>query len=121
MIGAFLAAGFQSNAFQTGGQPIPVTWGNTGGIEKRKYPLKKNERSSIEAAVSNAISRITDPPEPSKKIQESQVRNREFNLYAFDEALLRKHAAQLNRDIEEYRHFLMMAERDDEEALLLLL
>ena len=128
MIGAFLAAGFQNNAFLVGGAPAPVTWGQTGGLEKRKYPVKKNERPVIEQAIADAIDKVTgvvkpEPITPQPKYSDEEIKryNALSALYKFDEIMLQRQADLLNQSIEEYRMAMIQAELDDEETLLYLL
>ena len=123
MIGAFLAAGFQNNAFQVGGEPTPVTWGQTGGLEKRKHPVRKNQAPDIEKAINAAIDKVTGVVDV---VAESPVKDYEPLVikpspYTFDDELLQRQAKLLNQTIEQYRAALIQAELDDEETLLLLL
>jgi hypothetical protein len=127
MISAFLAAGFQNNAFQVGNQPVPTFWGETGGIGKRKHPVKKNEIPVIEQAISDAIDKVTGviKPEPAV-ITEAKHADQErikalMALYKFDEIQLQNQAEALNQSIEQYRLAMIQAELDDEETLLYLL
>lgn len=127
MIGAFLAAGFQNNAFYTSVEPTPVTWGRTGGLEKRKHPVKKNEKPVIEQAISDAIDKVTGvvKPEPAILSEADRAEQERIKallaLYKFDEIQLQKQAEALNQSIEQYRLAMIQAELDDEETLLYLL
>ena len=123
MIGAFLAAAFQNNAFQVGGEPAPVTWGQTGGLEKRKHPVRKNQGPDIEKAINEAINKVTGVADviadsPAKEYEPLVIKP---SPYTFDDDLLQRQAKLLNQTIEEYRAALIQAELDDEEAILLLL
>lgn len=117
MIGAFLAAAFQNDAFFIGGEAN--TWGLSGGVEKRKNKLKKNERPVIEQAISEAIDKVTGV----KPVAVDQVKStpKETPVYTFDTTHLEQRALELGQTIEDYKTALMLAERDDEETLLLLL
>lgn len=127
MIGAFLAAGFQNDAFYIGVEPPPITWGGTGGIEKRKHPVKQNEKPAIEQAISDAIDKVTGVVKPKPVvISEAERAEQErikalLALYRFDEIQLQKQAEALNQSIEQYRLAMIQAELDDEETLLYLL
>ena len=123
MIAAFLAAGFQNDAFQVGVEPTPITWGLTGGLEKRKHPLKRNQTEDIEKAVNAAINKVTGVVDvvadsPAKEYEPLVIKP---SPYTFDDDLLQRQAKLLNQTIEEYRTALIQAELDDEETLLLLL
>ena len=121
MIGAFLASAFQNNAFLVGDQY--GVWGASGGIEKRKNKVKRNERPQIESAIADAIDKITGvhPSQIQTAKNETTRESKLSTIYEFDSSHLEQQAIKLNQTIEEYKATLIRAELDDEEALLLLL
>ena len=125
MIGAFLASAFQNNAFQVGEQY--GVWGATGGVEKRKHEIHKNQRPVIEQAISDAIAKVlgTDNPEPELQAAVYKRVKEPKNDFDYERLILEIQAQKLGQTIAEYENALyearLKAELDDEETLLFLL
>jgi hypothetical protein len=94
-------------------------WGKTGGIGKKKKI--KNERAEIEKAVEKAVNKALGIEEESPQVEAQEVIAEQPVIdYSaiINELALDAQAKALNMTIEQY---LIDAENDDEEAILLFL
>jgi len=117
--GAFQISGFQRNAFQilTGNIPIPTIIVNKGGLKK-----ERTHNKSFRQTVKESLHALLDEPkivEEIKELVQPYSNSKYLTTNSIDFKLLSRNVEAAQRIINLAQE--MQQEREDEEAILLLI